>query len=169
MHSVPFRIPGDIPPPLHPLIEQFYSDALRMRFGFVALPLKPSGRRFPIFLDFCAVGGFPGLARSCLRTFRRSRSACFLRNMPPVTVPALFAGCRFCFVLSCGLRIAPRLSEGIYRRWFRCMAFGGWGWFHAACRTSATASTSPFGIRTDLFFPPTHACQRSIIKLDVVT
>ncbi|RKX38016.1 MAG: hypothetical protein DRP64_16460 [Verrucomicrobia bacterium] len=31
MHSLPFRIPDDIPPSLHPLIEQFCSDALRVR------------------------------------------------------------------------------------------------------------------------------------------
>jgi len=31
MHSESFRIPGDIPPSLHPLIEQFCADALRVR------------------------------------------------------------------------------------------------------------------------------------------
>lgn len=31
MHSASFRIPEDIPPPLHPLIEQFCADALRVR------------------------------------------------------------------------------------------------------------------------------------------
>ena len=31
MHSVSVRIPGDIPPALHPLIELFYWDALRVR------------------------------------------------------------------------------------------------------------------------------------------
>jgi len=31
MHAASFRIPGDIPPSLYPLIELFHSDALRVR------------------------------------------------------------------------------------------------------------------------------------------